>query len=208
MDGGNSILNPSYSIPAKLHTTELEIKKSCFIALADHVATREEAMEVIRSTKSRFPDAPHYCWAYQLGDPKSAASAAMSDDGEPSGTAGKPILNVLTHKDVGDVIVVVVRYFGGIKLGTGGLIRAYSSVTDKVMNELVCTEAVASVVLELALDFSQEQLVHHWLDSYQGELISVDYSQTVSMKIKIPSSFHSPLSSLCNANNISFNITE
>jgi uncharacterized YigZ family protein len=202
MDGGHSILCPSYSIPAGSHTAELEIKKSRFIAVADHVSTREEAMAVIQTIKSRYPDARHHCWAYQLGDPKSAASAAMSDDGEPSGTAGKPIMNVLSHKNVGDIIVVVARYFGGIKLGAGGLVRAYSSVTDKVMNELSCIAAISSIFLQLTLDFSQEQLIHHWMGIHSGEVLAVTYSSHVLIDIKIPYAQLESLQMLCNAHGI------
>lgn len=106
-----------YTTPKSFHQHKLDIKKSRFIAWAEKVTNRQEAMAFLERSKQTYPDAGHHCWAYQLGHPQSPISAAMSDDGEPSGTAGKPILNVLQHKNIGDVMVIVIRYFGGIKLG-------------------------------------------------------------------------------------------
>jgi putative IMPACT (imprinted ancient) family translation regulator len=91
----------SYPIPAERARAEIEIKKSRFIAYADYVESREQAMQMLAELKATYPDARHHCWAYLLGDPSCASNAGMGDDGEPSGTAGKPILNVLQHKDVG-----------------------------------------------------------------------------------------------------------
>ena len=111
-------------------------QKSRFISRAGCVTSKDEAKLFVHQCRLDYEDAGHYCWAYLLGNPDRASSAAMSDDGEPSGTAGKPILNVLQHKNVGDIMVVVVRYFGGVKLGAGGLVRAYSSSAQLVMDKL------------------------------------------------------------------------
>jgi len=110
----------------------------------------------------------------------------MGDDGEPSGTAGKPILNVLNHKEVGDVMVIVVRYFGGIKLGAGGLTRAYSQATQAVMELLPIKKQVKMVVIQLVCDFSLEQKVRYWVNSLHGEVLKIDYTQHVEMKVTVP----------------------
>lgn len=93
-------------------TARLEIKKSEFIAHAYPVSSREQAMFHVEQLREQYPDARHWCWAYIIGDPDNTTSAGFDDDGEPNGTAGRPILGVLQHKSIGNVIIVVVRYFG------------------------------------------------------------------------------------------------
>ena len=176
----------SYPIPKQFHTCEIEIKKSRFIAWADSVADRSQAMAFLQRARDAYPDARHHCWAYQVGNPKSPANAAMSDDGEPSGTAGKPILNVLQHKDVGDVMVIIIRYFGGIKLGAGGLVRAYSGAAEKVMSELPIQTRIAMAEKTLTVDFAKEQLVRHWLGLHDGDVVDINYGQQVTLTVSLP----------------------
>ena len=115
-----------YKIPATLHRTEEKIKRSRFIATVAHASTEKDVKTFISMIKKEFPDATHNCWAYVAGPPGDTARVGMSDDGEPHGTAGKPILTVLLHSEIGEIVAVVTRYFGGTKLGKGGLVRAYS----------------------------------------------------------------------------------
>jgi uncharacterized YigZ family protein len=176
----------SYPIPASISKTEYEIKKSRFIAWAAYAPDREAAMQLLSQAKREYPDARHHCWAYQLGNPACAASAAMSDDGEPSGTAGKPILNVLQHKGVGDVVLVVIRYFGGIKLGAGGLVRAYSAAAQQAMEQLQIQQRVAMTEFTICCDFSQEQFLRHWVEQAQGQVVEISYSHQVQVVISIP----------------------
>ena len=143
-------------------------------------------MSFLDNARQRYPDARHHCWAYMLGDPVSASSAAMSDDGEPSGTAGKPILNVLQHKGVGDVMLVVTRYFGGVKLGAGGLVRAYSAAAQQVMEQLEIKERVACQSLKVQCDFSVEQSLRHFLGLQAAVIDSVAYSEQVELTISLP----------------------
>lgn len=143
-------------------------------------------MAFLERSKQTYPDAGHHCWAYQLGHPQSPISAAMSDDGEPSGTAGKPILNVLQHKNIGDVMVIVIRYFGGIKLGAGGLVRAYSAAAEKVMRDLAVEQYVARVEKSVAVDFCHEQRVRHWLSQHNGSVIAVEYGHNVTITLTLP----------------------
>lgn len=175
-----------YPVPAAPLRAELEIKKSRFIACAFPVTTREEALSCLDDLKQEFPDARHHCWAYLIGNPQGAASAAMSDDGEPSGTAGKPILNVIQHKQVGDTLVVVVRYFGGIKLGAGGLVRAYAGATEAVLSAMQWVEPVPMDTVTLTLDFSQEQPLRHWASQHDSEIQAVTYSQCVEVVLQVP----------------------
>lgn len=164
---------------------EYEIKKSRFIALAFNATSREQAMHELALIKRRFSDARHHCWAYLIGPPNSPKTASFNDDGEPSGTAGKPILNVLNHKNVGDIGIVVVRYFGGIKLGAGGLVRAYSTAAQQVM-EVVKTETkIALTDLHLSGDFSLEQPLRHWLSTREGAVEALSYTDKITAHIRL-----------------------
>ena len=180
-------MTSNYPVPSSSCEVCYEIKKSRFIAFATFADTRESAMQRLAEIKQKYPDARHHCWAYQFGNPKSAVSAAMSDDGEPSGTAGKPILNVLQHKNVGDVMIIVTRYFGGIKLGAGGLVRAYSAAAQMAMEVLKTEHQVVREQLELRCGFGQEQPLRHWLSLHDGLVENIEYSDQVAMTIALPS---------------------
>lgn len=175
-----------YNIPLKGEEVTYEIKKSRFIARVAHIANKEDAKDFIEQAKCDYPDARHHCWAYQFGPPHSPYSAAMSDDGEPSGTAGKPILHVLQHKDIGDIMIVIIRYFGGIKLGAGGLVRAYSHAAQLVIESLIVKKEVATASVSAICDFSQEQTVRHWLSKIGGCDLEVTYQQQVLITVKVP----------------------
>lgn len=175
-----------YPIPANSVEVEYEIKKSRFIARAGYADSREVALQEVAQAKLDFPDARHHCWAYLLGNPHCAASAAMNDDGEPSGTAGKPILNVLQHKGVGDVVIVVIRYFGGVKLGAGGLVRAYSAAAQLAMDELATQQRIAMQECRVACDFAVEQNVRHWLSLQGGQVLGINYTDCVDLRLEYP----------------------
>ncbi|AGP80807.1 MULTISPECIES: YigZ family protein [Alteromonas] len=176
----------TYPVPAKQVETLYEIKKSKFIACAGFANSRESAMALLDSVKQQYPDARHHCWAYVFGNPSSPTSAAMADDGEPSGTAGKPILNVLQHKDIGDIMVIVTRYFGGIKLGAGGLVRAYSAAAQQAIDALEVRQEVRLETLNVDIDFKHEQFVRHLAEQAQGQIGSCDYTSSVLMAVKLP----------------------
>lgn len=178
----------NYAIPASKVECEYEVKKSRFIALLHPVSTRQDAMHFLAEARLRFPDARHHCWAYQLGHPNNPSSAAMSDDGEPSGTAGKPILNVIQHKDLSDLMVIIVRYFGGIKLGAGGLVRAYSSATQQAFEQVVIEHYVAKEQLKLSCEFDEEQKIRHHAKLLGGDIIDIAYTDKVSMSVEIEES--------------------
>ncbi|PIE43481.1 MAG: YigZ family protein [Gammaproteobacteria bacterium] len=175
----------AYRIPKKPVEVTCEIKKSRFIARAANTPDRERAMAMLDRARADYPDARHHCWAYLFGKP---ASAAMSDDGEPSGTAGKPILNVLQHKAVSDIMIVVIRYFGGVKLGVGGLVRAYSAAAQLAMDALE-TELVAPMCSGVVYaDFAMEQAVRHWLSGNQGAVSQVNYQAQAEIGLTFPES--------------------
>lgn len=177
---------PSYLVPADTIVVEQELKKSRFIASAGRASNKAEAAAFIQAVRRTFPDASHNCWAYIAGEPNNTVEIGMSDDGEPQGTAGKPMLNVLQHKGVGEVVVVVTRYFGGVKLGAGGLVRAYSNAVQAVMEELPLEEVVAVKEATLLYPYAQESNIRHLLESLGIEIVDTHYQENVTMHLKVP----------------------
>src|SRR5690349_11838554 len=131
-----------YLIPAGTHRTEEEINRSRFVTTFGYTPTVEAARAFIETVSNEFGDASHNCWAYVVGPPGSTGQIGMSDDGEPHGTAGRPMLTVLLHSGVGDICAVVTRYFGGTLLGTGGLVKAYSGGVQLALVDLPTIERV------------------------------------------------------------------
>jgi len=175
-----------YKIPSKLYRTEETIKRSRFIATVAHAVTEEDAKAFISIIKNEFPDATHNCWAYVAGPPGDTARIGMSDDGEPHGTAGKPILTVLLHSEIGEIVAVVTRYFGGTKLGTGGLVRAYSGSVKNALAGLSIKEKRDVITLTAILDYSKITAVRQMIESFNSEIIEAKYEADVSFKIELP----------------------
>ncbi len=179
-------MSQSYFYPAKSTLFEEEIKKSKFYTYLEPVTSKEEALEFLTMVKELYPDARHHCWAYIIGDPNNTATLGMSDDGEPHGTAGKPMLGVLQNKNIGDVIAVTVRYFGGIKLGTGGLVRAYSGgvIGAVEMNDI--KEKVELATLSIKFPFSLENTIRHFLKDHELEMGPIHYTHQVEIEVLLP----------------------
>ena len=125
-------------VPADTSASEidLEIKRSHFLGLAARTTSEAQAREFIASRRALYPDARHHCSAFIIANPGATPTERSNDDGEPSGTAGKPMLEVVRGSQIFDVTVVVTRYFGGTLLGTGGLVRAYSQATTQALEQL------------------------------------------------------------------------
>ncbi|WP_166268027.1 IMPACT family protein [Marinobacter caseinilyticus] len=199
-------MNSEYPIPAGFLERETEIKKSRFIARVYAVASRAEVKAWVETAHKDHPDARHVCWGYQIGRPGSAAEAAMNDDGEPSGTAGKPILNVIQHKDMGDVLVVVIRYFGGTKLGAGGLVRAYAGAAESVLSEVdrVVQKTMAAVVVSMS--FADEQPLRHWCDLHHASVDEIDYGVPVRATVGVPADRLASLIEFCEAQRFDYSL--
>jgi len=176
-----------YPIPAESVRVEQAIKRSRFVTEIGHAPTREAALAFIEQIRAEQPEARHHCWAYIAGHPESSVERASSDDGEPQGTAGRPMLNVLQHKGVGEIVVVVSRYFGGIKLGAGGLVRAYSSSVQQGMDALMLTQRVALVAATIRVSFAQESQLRRLLEQVQATIQRCDYGCEVTLTIETPS---------------------
>ncbi|WP_201576223.1 YigZ family protein [Psychrobacter immobilis] len=175
----------SYQTLKRAVTARLEIKKSDFIAYAYPVHSREQAMFHVEQLRVQYADARHYCWAYIIGDPDNTTSAGFDDDGEPSGTAGRPILNVLQHKSIGNVIIIVVRYFGGIKLGAGGLTRAYAGSAQAAVDQMILSSYVPMSRVQILAEFATEAQCRYVVESLNGRIDEVAYSKQVTLTVTL-----------------------
>ncbi|MEX2473593.1 YigZ family protein [Marinobacter sp.] len=197
-------MSKDYPVPAGYLERETEIKKSRFIARVAPVSSRDEVKAWLDHAHRDHPDARHICWAYQIGRPGSAAEAAMNDDGEPSGTAGKPILGVIQHKDMGDVLVMVVRYFGGTKLGAGGLVRAYAGAAESVLSAVDRMVQPSMDTAVVIMEFADEQPLRHWCDTHGAIVDSVDYRARVTARVRVPSGCNGEFSAFCEARQLGY----
>src|SRR5690606_25533133 len=169
-----------YSLAQPVHHT-LEIRKSRFIACVEPVADRASAQLRVAELRAAHPDSTHICWALLAG-----GHSAAVDDGEPSGTAGRPMLEVLRHQQLDGVLATVVRYYGGIKLGAGGLVRAY---TDAVAQALLQAQKIAhvpTVQVHCELPYAHESTARHLLAQIGAELLEVRHGTTVQLSLRLP----------------------
>jgi len=178
--------SPRYPIPAARQRVEEEILRSRFVTTVAYAPTVEEARAFIDEMRVEFGDASHNCWAYVVGPPGSSAQNGMSDDGEPHGTAGRPMLTVLLHSGVGDIAAVVTRYFGGTLLGKGGLVRAYSGGVQFALKSLPTAEKVEKTQLTILFEYSAITAVQWMLPDYETELLAESYGVDVSYQIQMP----------------------
>lgn len=197
-------MSKDYPVPAGFLERETEIKKSRFIARVMPISTRDDVRSWIDQAHQDHPDARHVCWAYQIGRPGAAAEAAMNDDGEPSGTAGKPILSVIQHKDMGDVLVVVIRYFGGIKLGAGGLVRAYAGAAESVLSAVERMTQKVMVLIRVTMGFADEQPVRHWCGLHDGVVEALDYGVSVIAEVSVPEAQADEFIAFCDARKLDY----
>lgn len=175
-----------YPVPAARHRVEQEIERSRFITTVAFTPTLEEARAFIAAVRDEFPDANHNCWAHVVGPPGSTAAIGMNDDGEPHGTAGRPMLTALLHGGVGDVTVVVTRYFGGVKLGKGGLVRAYTGSVRQALESLPTREHVETAMLDVGIDYAAIAPVRQLLEAHEARVVAEDYGAAVTLTIELP----------------------
>lgn len=175
-----------YPVPADTHRAERVIERSRFIATVGRAATPDEAAAFVRAVSDEFPDATHNCWAFVAGAPGSTSHVGMSDDGEPHGTAGRPMLTVLLHSGLGEVAAVVTRYYGGTKLGTGGLARAYGGTLQDAIATLPRAERMTLVRLVATVDYSAISAVQLLAPVHEGTIEHVDYDAEVRYTLSFP----------------------
>lgn len=184
-------------------SAELVEKKSKFIANLFYIESREEAEDIIKMQKKKYYDARHNCYAFRvLGE--DGIIEKSSDDGEPSGTAGAPMLNILSKMKITNVLVIVTRYFGGILLGTGGLVKAYSNLTKLALEKAEISILEEGFVYKLELNYSDLENFKYFMKNNEIKILKEEYFENVKLSIFVPKNKIDCL----NSNNINeFNIT-
>jgi uncharacterized YigZ family protein len=175
-----------YPVPAATHRVEQEISRSRFITTIGRASTADEAQAFIRSVSEEFGGATHHCWAYVIGPPGDTGRIGMSDAGEPHGTAGRPMLNALLHAPVGDVVAVVTRYYGGTKLGTGGLVRAYGGGVQAALATLPMTERIVYASLVVTVGYAKLTALQQICAEHEAEILGQEFAEQVRVTLRVP----------------------
>lgn len=178
-----ALAQDSYWTIAEASTGEYSEKRSKFLAFAYPATTEEEALAYVAALKARYYDARHVCWAYRLGSAGDITRA--NDDGEPSGTAGKPILGILTSQGLTELIVLVVRYFGGVKLGTSGLIEAYREASLAALAEAKRLERILTERVELHFGYELMGLVMRHVKELEASVLEQDFRERCVLRVEL-----------------------
>ena len=173
-----------YKTVLKGGTGEIVEKKSCFIATVRPVKNEEEALAFLEEMRKKYWDARHNCYAYSIG--KNREFTRCSDDGEPSGTAGRPMLDVILGEDIYNVAVVVTRYFGGVLLGTGGLVRAYSKAVQEGLAGSLVIEKKKGISLKVTTDYTGIGKIQYIAGERQIPILDSEYTDKVVLKLLVP----------------------
>jgi len=172
--------------PGVFHREEETIRRSRFIVTLAHAPDTASAHAFVQAIRREHPDATHNCWAFAAGAPGTTARVGFSDDGEPHGTAGRPMLTMLLHGGVGEVAAVVTRYFGGVKLGTGGLVRAYQGLVRTGLETLARRERIIPVRVEVVIDYTQVTLFHRLLPTFEAVTVAERFGVDAVFEVSLP----------------------
>lgn len=183
----------SYLTPAGTHNSVLEIKRSKFITSIGLVEDRIAARQFISLCRTEHPDANHHCWAMIAGHPEDIYQQDQSDDGEPRGTAGKPMLNVLQHSSLGNVVVVVTRYFGGTKLGAGGLVRAYTQSVSAALKTLATQTRYLRQQVKVIVPYALLDSLEHWWQGREIVVADRNFTDKIELTLLVPGPELEPL---------------
>lgn len=183
--------NIRYPVPdlpeGSVHRSQTVIRRSRFITSTGHAPGIEAARAFVDAIRREFPDATHNCWAFAAGPPGGTAQVGFSDDGEPHGTAGRPMLTVLLHGGVGEVVCVVTRYFGGVKLGAGGLVRAYQGAVQDNLQTLALRERIVPARLHVIVDYPHVDRLRRLLPLFEATVEGETFAADASFTLMLPS---------------------
>ncbi|MDO4262842.1 MAG: YigZ family protein [Deinococcus sp.] len=180
MTGDAKLPNP-FTTLAQQHRHGEVVENSEFLAYARRSDTPEEGLAFLAELRTKYPDATHHCWAYRIGD-----LYRFSDDGEPGGTAGAPILRAIEGQGLQHVMVVVVRYYGGVKLGTGGLVRAYGGAAAEVLRTAEHSQVRPRLHLRVSVGFAEQGALYHLLDTWDVVKGEEEYTpQGVTVPVEV-----------------------
>lgn len=173
-------------MPARVHRVESTVSRSRFITTAARAQSSAAAHAFVEGVRRELPDATHHCWAFAAGPPGSTMHIGMSDAGEPHGTAGRPMLTALLHGGVGEIAVVCSRYFGGVKLGTGGLARAYADAVNLVLASLPTVELVERVRLGVTVGYGEVDALKRLATELGAIVEEEEYGASVRFVLAVP----------------------
>lgn len=176
----------AWEVPAESCSYSEEIKKSRFITLLAHTDGVEAARSFVQQIKHEHPGARHHCWAWVAGAPDDSQKLGFSDDGEPSGTAGKPMLAQLMGNNIGEITAVVVRYYGGIQLGTGGLVKAYGGGVQQALRLLTRKIKVPMLNFLLVCDYAQLGDIERMITRFDGQQLNSEFLQNITLTLALP----------------------
>lgn len=179
-------MDNSYVIASSIVEDETIIQKSRFICYLKHCSSSEQAKVIIKEVIELHPQARHHCYAFAYLSASDSQGYGFSDDGEPSGTAGRPMLSALQYGGIGEICAVVVRYFGGTKLGTGGLQRAYGGSVKQALTLMSSKVKVAMTLRELHCDYHQVDDVLHILKQFSSDILNQTYLQNIVLQVNVP----------------------
>lgn len=185
--------NDTYNIIKKDGNSEIVVTKSKFIGFLGTASSVEEAEEIVTRIRKKYNDARHNCYAYIIMDGDNIIKKA-SDDGEPSGTAGRPMLSVMEGAELVNAVCVVTRYFGGVLLGTGGLVRAYTEAAAKAFDDADVSPIRRGRYVRITLDYPDESALRRYLENEGFDITDSSYSEKVSLTVLGPEDKAEPLS--------------
>jgi len=174
-----------YLVPAETHRVTTMVSNSRFIASVARANTVDEAKAFLAGIRQEMPDATHHVYAFRVGYGNSVIEG-MSDDGEPSGTAGPPVLAVVRGSDIGDIVMVVTRYFGGTKLGTGGLVRAYGDAARAALESLKTERKIERKTLGIETPYTFYQPIRRLVDEHEGVVDEEEFAGDVTILASFP----------------------
>ena len=191
-----------YIVPGARHRVEQTLDRSRFICTLQRARSPLDAQAFLREMNAEFPDATHNCWAYVIGAPGSTDRIGMSDAGEPHGTAGRPMLTVLQHSGVGDIVAVVTRYYGGTNLGTGGLVKAYGGSVQLALATMPRAERIDYTTIRVVVGYEHISSVQQLLDRFESTSESEEYGERATFRLRVPAVHVSAMrTALLNATN-------
>lgn len=175
-----------YPVVADRVEVETEVLNSRFLATLERVDTKAEAQALVAELRQTHPEANHHCYAFVVGPPGSTRCVGFSDAGEPHNTAGRPMFDVLVHSGLGDVACVVTRWFGGTKLGRGGLVRAYGDAVQEALGQAERVDRVVWRKGVVDLDYAQVDGILRWLPELGAEVLDRSYGARVRFELRVP----------------------
>jgi len=172
--------------PGQTHNVQLLVRRSRFLAAIAHCASVEDARSFLQTQRQKYADATHNCWAFCAGPPGDTARIACNDDGEPHGTAGRPMLTVLLHSGVGELVCVVTRYFGGVKLGTAGLARAYQDSARAALADLPLRQRIETSAVRVTVTYQYIDALRRILSACEARINRETFAENACFHIAVP----------------------